>query len=143
MKFRKLLATGLAAVTLLGTAVTTVSAARMQLTRKSYVYNAKGKKTKLFYRKGKTIKTLGTIKINGKKYYRIGKNKYISIKNLKKFKHRPVSEQEPQEEPQELIPVSDDWSPDPTQKAIEEHNREMKEKANQFGDWIKNGQNEN
>lgn len=44
MKFRKLIATGLAAVTLLGKATTTVSAARMQLTKKSYVFNAKGKK---------------------------------------------------------------------------------------------------
>lgn len=143
MKFRKLIATGLAAVSILGATATTVSAAKMQLAKKAYVYNAKGKKTKVFYRKGKKIKTLGTIRINGKKYYRIGKNKYILIKNLKKVKHRPVSEQEPQEKPQELIPVSDDWSPDPTQKAIEEHDREMKDEANQFGDWIKNGQNEN
>lgn len=80
MKFRKLIATGLAAVTLLGKATTTVSAARMQLTKKSYVFNAKGKK----------IKALGTIKINDKKYYRIGKNKYNLISNLKKVKPRPI-----------------------------------------------------
>ena len=47
---------GLASVVLLGTAVTTVSAAKLQLIRKSYVYNSKGKKTKTFYRKGRKIK---------------------------------------------------------------------------------------
>lgn len=142
MKFKKLIAAGLASVTLLSATATTVNAAKMQLTKKSYVYNAKGKKTKVFYRKGKKIKTLGTIKINGKKYYRIGKNKYILIKNLKKVKHRPVSEQEPQEEPQELIPVSDDWSPDPNKKQ-EEFEQHIRDEAHQFGDWISNGQNEN
>lgn len=42
---------------------------------------------------------MGTIKINDKKYYRIGKNKYNLISNLKKVKPRPISEQEPQDEP--------------------------------------------
>lgn len=105
MKFGKLLATGLAAVTLLGTATTTVSAARMQLTKKSYIFNSKGKKTKLFYRKGKKVKVLSTKKIKGKKFYKIGKNKYVLFKNLKKKKAapkpvavpKPVVPQKPQE----------------------------------------------
>lgn len=56
MNFKKIVAMGLASVVLLGTAVTTVSAAKLQLIRKSYVYNSKGKKTKTFYRKGRKIK---------------------------------------------------------------------------------------
>lgn len=89
MRFKKIIATGLATVALLGTAVTSVSAAKLQLIRKTYVYNAKGKKTKTLYRKGRKIKILGTKKIKGKKYYRIGKNKYVLIKNFKKKKATP------------------------------------------------------
>lgn len=89
MRFKKVIAAGLASVALLGTAVTTVSAAKLQIVKKSYVYNAKGKKTKKFYRKGRKIKILGTKKIKGKKYYRIGKNKYVLVKNFKKKKATP------------------------------------------------------
>lgn len=89
MNFKKIVATGLASVVLLGTAVTTVSAAKLQLIRKSYVYNSKGKKTKTVYRKGRKIKVLRTKKIKGKKYYRIGKNKYVLVKNFKKKKTAP------------------------------------------------------
>lgn len=89
MRFKKVIATGLASVALLSTAATTVSAAKLQLIRKTYVYNAKGKKTKKFYRKGKKIKVLGTKKIKGKKFYKIGKNKYVLFKNLKKKKATP------------------------------------------------------
>lgn len=150
MKFKKMIATGLAAVTLLGTAVTTVNAANMELTRKSYVYNAKGKKTKVFYRKGKKIKTLGTKKIKGKKYYRVGKNKYILIanfQNLKPEKSDNLSKNDDQAKNNAEVEnqstqdaqENNNWV-DPTQKAIEEHDREMKEKANQFGDFINNKQ---
>lgn len=105
MKFKKVIATGLASITLLGTAVTTVSAAKLQLVRKSYVYNAKGLKTGKFYRKGKKVKVLSTKKIKGKKFYKIGKNKYVLFKNLKKKKAapkpvavpKPVVPQKPQE----------------------------------------------
>jgi len=89
MNFKKVIATGLASVALLGTAATSVSAAKLQLIRKSYVYNAKGKKTKTVYHKGRKIKVLGTKKIKGKKYYRIGKKKYILVKNFKKKKATP------------------------------------------------------
>lgn len=89
MQFKKIIATGLATIALLGTGATTVSAAKLQLIRKSYVYNAKGKKTKAVYRKGRKIKILGTKKIKGKKYYRIGKNKYVLVKNFKKKKATP------------------------------------------------------
>lgn len=92
MRLKKVIAAGLASVALLGGTVTTVSAAKLQLIRKSYVYNAKGKKTKTVYRKGRKIKVLGTKKIKGKKYYRIGKNKYVLIKNFKKKKVTPKPE---------------------------------------------------
>ena len=86
MKLNKIIITSIASLTLLSTSVTTVSAAKLQLIRKSYVYNVKGKKTKTLYRKGRKIKVLGTKKIKGKKYYRIGKNKYVLVKNFKKKK---------------------------------------------------------
>lgn len=89
MRLKKVIAAGLASVALLGTVATSVSAAKLQLIRKSYVYNAKGKKTKKFYRKGKKIKVLSTKKIKGKKFYKIGKNKYVLYKNLKKKKAAP------------------------------------------------------
>jgi len=89
MRLKKVIAAGLASVALLGGTVTTVSAAKLQLIRKSYVYSAKGKKTKTVYRKGRKIKVLGVKKIKGKKYYRIGKNKYVLVKNFKKKKTAP------------------------------------------------------
>lgn len=107
MRFKKVIATGLASVALLGTAVTTVSAAKLQIVRKSYVYNAKGKKTKKFYRKGKKIKVLGTKKIKGKKYYRIGKKKYILVKNFKKKKAAPKPVATNTNEPQQ--PQAPSW----------------------------------
>lgn len=44
MKFKKIIATGLAAVSILGAIATTASAAKMQLAKKAYVYNVKGKR---------------------------------------------------------------------------------------------------
>lgn len=44
MKLNKIIITSIASLTLLSTSVTTVSATKLQLIRKSYVYNAKGKK---------------------------------------------------------------------------------------------------
>ena len=107
MQFKKIIATGLATIALLGTSVTTVSAAKLQLIRKSYVYNAKGKKTKKFYRKGKKIKVLSTKKIKGKKFYKIGKNKYVLFKNLKKKKAIPKPVTTNTNEPQQ--PKAPSW----------------------------------
>lgn len=107
MRFKKIIATGLASVALLGTAATTVSAAKLQLIRKTYVYNAKGKRTKTVYRKGRKIKILGTTKIKGKKYYRIGKNKYVLVKNFKKKKATPKPVATNTNEPQQ--PQAPSW----------------------------------
>ena len=89
MKFGKLLATGLAAVTLLGTATTTVNAfvQRPELTiiKKTYAYNSKGKRKGKPYYKGWKFALLETRKIKGKKYYRVGKNKYILASKVKKY----------------------------------------------------------
>lgn len=107
MRFKKVIATGLASVALLGTAATSVSAAKLQLIRKTYVYNAKGKKTKTVYRKGRKIKILGTKKIKGKKYYRIGKSKYVLVKNFKKKKATPKPAATNTNEPQQ--PQAPSW----------------------------------
>lgn len=89
MKTRKNLFTGIAAISLLGVAApiaaseatTSVQAATTQkLSKKAYIYNVYGKKTKKMpLAKGITIKVLSTKKIKGNKYYRIGKNKYIKF----------------------------------------------------------------
>lgn len=88
MKFRKLIAAGLASVTLLSATATTVSAfvQRPELTiiKKTYAYNSKGKRKGKPYYKGWKFALLETRKIKGKKYYRVGKNKYILASKVKK-----------------------------------------------------------
>lgn len=149
MKLNKIIVTGLASVALLGTAVTTVSAAKLQLIRKSYVYNAKGKKTKSSYRKGRKIKILGTKKIKGKKYYRIGKNKYILVKDFKKKPHKTTNKESndnyDQQTPTQPVSdtsnnnSSDDSYVDPQEQARKDFEQHMKDEQNKFGDYIKNG----
>lgn len=107
MKLSKIIITSIASLALLSTSVTTVSAAKLQLIRKSYVYNVKGKKTKTLYRKGRKIKVLGTKKIKGKKFYRIGKNKYVLVKNFKKKKAIPKPVTTNTNEPQQ--PQAPSW----------------------------------
>lgn len=63
-----------------------VDAASMKLVKNAYVYTAKGKKTHVKLKKGKKVNTSGTKKIKGKKYYKIGKNKYIRTVNASKKK---------------------------------------------------------
>lgn len=88
MKFRKLIAAGLASVTLLSATATTVSAfvQRPELTiiKKTYAYNSKGKRKGKPYYKGWKFALLETREIKGKKYYRVGKNKYILASKVKK-----------------------------------------------------------
>ena len=45
--------------------------------KKAYIYTSKGKKTKKFYKKNTALKTYGTKWIKGKKYYILGKGRYI------------------------------------------------------------------
>lgn len=200
MNFKKLIATGLAAVSLLGATATTVSAAKMQLAKKSYVYNVKGKRTKKHYAKNKAINVIGKKKIKGRKFYKIGKNKYILVKNFNKSK---VPDQTPAKQPEQEpwqskhlvdnetglvdqikkaftlqgddkleaykeIAVQMNMSPNsvtvsnqkdfeqklqnyvnsmdsakdvienPSQQSIKDHDQQMKDEANQLGDFINN-----
>lgn len=149
MKLSKIIITSIASLTLLSTSVTSVSAAKLQLIRKSYVYNVKGKKTKTLYRKGRKIKVLGTKKIKGKKYYRIGKNKYILVKDFKKKQHKTTNKEsndnyDQQTPTQPVDDTSNDNSGndnyvDPKEQARKDFEQHMKDEQNKFGDYIKNG----
>ena len=55
-----------------------------KLTHNAYVYNAKGKKTKIILKKGKKLKVTSCKTIKGKKYAKIGKNKFIVVSNFLK-----------------------------------------------------------
>jgi hypothetical protein len=93
MKFKKVIFTSMAAVSLgaivspaISSPQNTVNAATTTktLTKNAFIYNIKGKRVKSFkLTKGKKIKILGIKTINGKKYYRIGKNKYVKVANFK------------------------------------------------------------
>ena len=52
--------------------------------KKAYIYTSKGKKTKKFYKKNTSLKTYGTKWVKGKKYYILGKGRYIRTVNAKK-----------------------------------------------------------
>lgn len=55
---------------------------KKKLTKNAYIYNAKGKRVgKKVLKKGKLVKILGRKTIKGKKYYKIGKNKYVRTAN--------------------------------------------------------------
>lgn len=96
MKFKKLIATSLATLSLLGTTVTTVNAADkgswIKVTAASPLYNKKGKKIYLGHgkrralskvRKGDVFVILGTKKIKRKKYYHIYKNGFLRASSAK------------------------------------------------------------
>lgn len=58
---------------------------RKKLTHNAYVYRANGKRfNKKKLKKGLKVKILGTKTIKGKKYYKIGKNKYVKVANFKR-----------------------------------------------------------
>ena len=56
----------------------------VKVTKKTFVYNAKGKKTKKYYKKNASLKAFGIKAIKGKKYYILGKGRYIRTSNAKK-----------------------------------------------------------
>lgn len=65
------------------TAVVQAAVHKKKLTKNAYIYNVRGKRVgKKVLKKGKTVKILGTKKIHGKKYYRIGKNQYVRTANF-------------------------------------------------------------
>ncbi|WP_242367569.1 SLAP domain-containing protein [Lactobacillus intestinalis] len=58
-----------------------------KLTHNAALYNVKGKRIgKKSLKKNKKVRILGTKKINGKTYYKVGKNSYIKVANFKKIK---------------------------------------------------------
>lgn len=91
---------GLAAATLLSVGAGTISVnsntneasvvqaatKTKKLTHNAYIYNSKGKRVKGVkkLKKGKSVKILSYKTINGAKYARIGKNKYIKLSNTTK-----------------------------------------------------------
>ena len=57
---------------------------QVRLSKKAYVYTSKGKKTKNSYKKNAKLTVYGTKTIKGKKYYNLGKGRYIRTSNAKK-----------------------------------------------------------
>lgn len=96
MKFRKLIAAGLASVTLLSATATTVNAADkgswIIVKRSAPVYNKKGKKIYrgrrkfrhlLKVKKGDFYIILGTKKLKNKKFYEVQKNYFLKVSDAK------------------------------------------------------------
>lgn len=94
MKLTKIAAGVSASVALLsaGSFASVVSQASVQaaskyqvrVSKKAYVYTSKGKKTKKSYKKNAKLTVYGTKNIKGKKYYNLGKGRYIRTSNAKK-----------------------------------------------------------
>lgn len=57
---------------------------QIRVSKKAYVYTSKGKKTKKSYKKNAKLTVYGTKTIKGKKYYNLGKGRYIRTSNAKK-----------------------------------------------------------
>lgn len=57
---------------------------QVRVSKKAYVYTSKGKKTKKSYKKNAKLTVYGTKTIKGKKYYNLGKGRYIRTSNAKK-----------------------------------------------------------
>ena len=101
MKFKKIVAAGVASLTLIATSVNVVSAHSVGtvilLNANMPAYNAKGKKIKKArpFSKGDLYKILGTKKIKGKKFYRLTKKKYIIAKDSKLIDDRTIPPEKP------------------------------------------------
>ncbi|MGM9911567.1 MAG: glycoside hydrolase family 68 protein [Lacticaseibacillus absianus] len=54
----------------------------VQVKRNSGIYNAKGKKSKAYYKSGKKVYAQGYAIIKNKLYYKIAKNKYVAAGNI-------------------------------------------------------------
>lgn len=108
MKLNKTILTGVAALTLFSTGAALFDAQNSteiveaksrkkttkKLTHNAYVYNSKGKRVKgaKTLKKGRKLRILGYKTIKGKKYARIGKNRYVNYNNFKsKPKAKPTN----------------------------------------------------
>lgn len=94
MKLTKIVAGASASVALLGAgaftsvvpqaSVQAASKYQVRVSKKTYVYNSKGKKTEKSYKKDAKLTVYGTKTIKGKKYYNLGKGRFIRTSNAKK-----------------------------------------------------------
>lgn len=107
MKFKKIIAAGVASLALLTTSVNVVSAhavgTLIVLDANMPAYNAKGKKIKKVrpFAKGDLYEILGAKKIKGKKFYRLTKKKYIIADDSKLIDDRTIPTEKPIEKPWE------------------------------------------
>lgn len=95
MKFKKAITATAISIGLISVSVSPASAKEQnvsyyQAVNKAIVYNQKGKKTDGWMKKGMVFRTLGTKKIKGKKYYIVGKKRYVLAKDLVKFDSQPT-----------------------------------------------------
>ncbi|AWM74010.1 SLAP domain-containing protein [Lactobacillus apis] len=74
----------------------TVPAAKIgRITKKTSLYNGKGRKIKKStLKKGEKLALVGKVKINKKKYYRVGYNKYVLAKYVTIIKAKPTSHED-------------------------------------------------
>ena len=79
------------AKTVTGSTELTVPAAKIgRITKKTSLYNGKGRKIKKStLKKGEKLALVGKVKINKKKYYRVGYNKYVLAKYVTIIKSTP------------------------------------------------------
>ena len=82
--FIALLGAGVAASVNTAAVAEAASKYSIKTVKKAYIYTSKGKKTKKFYKKNTALKAFGTKTIKGKKYYFLGKGRYIRTVNAKK-----------------------------------------------------------
>ncbi|MDF7638659.1 SLAP domain-containing protein [Lactobacillus sp. ESL0791] len=95
-------------------AANAAKAKTVELTKKTYLYNSKGKRLAIkALKKNKRIKVYGTKTIKGKKYYAIGNGKYIAAANVKKpgKTHASTPTGTPSSTPSETMPDNATSSP--------------------------------
>ncbi|QQP29216.1 SLAP domain-containing protein [Lactobacillus ultunensis] len=143
MNLKKTLFTSMAAITLLSVGTTAIAANRnaevveaktvsRKLKRNAAIYTSHGKRThKKHLKKGKKIKIYGYKTIKGKKYARIGKNKYILVSNLASAKKKAVKKTNQSTSNNSSDTTDDDITPvDPAKLAV-------------YKGWLKNRKNGN
>lgn len=111
MKLKKVLAASLTSLALLSSSINVVNAniyvdkrfsSEYKATKTTFAYNSKGKKVGKPYLKGWTFTSFGPKKIKGKKFYKVGKNKYILASNVKKVTYHVY-------EPDYSKPLTSNW----------------------------------
>lgn len=109
MKFKKAITATAISIGLISVSVSPASAKEQnvsyyQAVNKAIVYNQKGKKTDGWMKKGMVFRTLGTKTIKGKKYYIVGKKRYVLANGLVKYNTQPA--QNPKWQSKHLVDTS-------------------------------------